>query len=301
MSGPARIFDKPLLDRHRRRAFAAATAGADFLYRAAADDLIERLASVKREFASAAEIGSPNTYLADRLRESGVGSVIRLDRAPESFADRRHPVIVADPEVLPLAPASLDLVASAVHLQWVDDLPGALAQIRRALKPDGLILASLLGGETLMELRQALTAAEVEIAGGAAPRIAPFTELRAAGALLQRAGFALPVIDLDRRTVRYDSALHLMRDLRAMGAANALVERDRRPLRRAVLIRAAEIYADRFSDPDGRVRATFDLISLSGWAPAESQQRPLRPGSARVRLSDALKTAEQSAGEKAGR
>jgi hypothetical protein len=182
----------------------------------------------------------------------------------------------------------------------VDDLPGVLAQIRAALKPDGLLLAALLGGETLFELRQALAAAESEITGGASPRIAPFGELRAVGGLLQRARFALPVIDQDRHIVRYASALHLMRDLRAMGAANALKERSRKPLGRAVLLRTVEIYAERFSDPDGRVRATFDVISLSGWAPHKSQQKPLRPGSAKARLADALGTVERSAGEKAG-
>jgi hypothetical protein len=177
---------------------------------------------------------------------------------------------------------------------------GALAQIRRALKPDGLFLGALLGGETLTELRQSFFAAESELSGGASPRVTPFAELRIVGALLQRVGFALPVIDQDRRTVRYDSAFDLMRDLRAMGCANALHERSRRPLRRDVLARAVETYAERFADPDGRVRATFDVISLSGWAPHESQQQPLRPGSAKARLADALRTTERDAGEKAG-
>jgi SAM-dependent methyltransferase len=301
MAGPPRIFDKATLDRRRRRALAGATPGADFLYRAAADDLIERLATIKRTFALAAELGSPTPYLADRLKDAGIGAVVRLDRLPAALAGSRHPTVAGDPEALPFAAESLDLVVSALHLQWADDLPGVLAQIRRALRPDGLFLAAIVGGETLAELREALTAAELELTGGASPRIAPLIELRAAGALLQRAGFALPVIDLDRRTVRYDSALHLMRDLRAMGAANALVERDRRPLPRPVLVRAAGIYAERFADADDRVRASFDLISLSGWAPHESQQKPLRPGSAKARLADALKTDERPAGEKTGR
>ncbi|MEO8667583.1 MAG: methyltransferase domain-containing protein [Bauldia sp.] len=301
MTGPIRLFDKQLLDQRRRRALQAGTAGADFLYRAAADDIIERLQAVTRRFALAAEIGSPNHYLADCLAAHGVDKVVRLDRLPETLRQSRHPVVAGDAEALPFAPASLNLAVSALHLQWLDDLPGALAQLRRALKPDGLLVASLLGGDTLAELRQAMTIAETEVTGGASPRVAPFLELRDAGALLQRAGFALPVIDTDRRTVRYDSALHLMRDLRAMGAANALLERDRRPLRRAVLMRAAAIYAERFADPDGRVRATFDIVSMSGWAPAEGQQKPLRPGSATARLADALKTNERPAGEKAGR
>ena len=296
MSGPPRLFDRNLLDARRRRALARPVPDADFLLRAIVDDIGERLGAVQRRFALGADIGTPLDLLARRLAADGqVERIVRLDRIGETRLD-----VVADPEALPLAEASVDLAVSALALHWCDDLPGALAQIRRALKPDGLLLAALLGGDTLTELRQSLAASEADITGGASPRVAPFTELRAAGALLQRAGFALPVIDMDRRTVRYASALHLMRDLRAMGAANALVERSRRPLPRAVLARAVEIYAERFSDPDGRVRATFDVISLSGWAPHDSQQKPLRPGSAKARLADALSTVERSAGEKAG-
>jgi SAM-dependent methyltransferase len=221
--------------------------------------------------------------------------VIRIDRLPAT-----QPDIVGDVETLPLAPASLDLAVTALALHWNDDLPGVLAQVRASLKPDGLLLAAFLGGDTLTELRQSLAAAEAEVTGGASPRVAPFAELRAAGALLQRAGFALPVIDQDRRTVRYATALDLMRDLRAMGATNVLHDRDRRPLRRRALIRAAAIYAERFSDHDGRVRATFDIVSLSGWAPHASQPQPLKPGSAKTRLADALRVTEKSAGEKAG-
>jgi SAM-dependent methyltransferase len=297
MTVPVEIFDRQALGRRRRRAVMGAAPGIDFLYRTAADDLLDRLAAVKRDFALAAEIGSPGSYLAGRLAEAGI-ETIRLDRVQASLG--AGPGIVADSEALPFAPASLDLVVSVLELQWANDLPGTLAQIRRALRPDGLFLASLLGGETLHELRESLTSAELELTGGASPRVAPFVELRTAGALLQRAGFALPVIDLDRRTVRYASALDLMRDLRAMGATNVLVERERRPLTRRVLARALAIYAERFADPDGRVRATFDLISMSGWAPDASQPKPLAPGSARTRLADALKTVERPAGEKAG-
>jgi SAM-dependent methyltransferase len=291
-NGPPRLFDRTLLDQRRRR---AAKAPADFLLHAVVDDLADRLAAVKRTFATAIDLGTPTPLLANRLRATGqVAHLARIDRIGN--AD-----IVGDPELVPLAPASVDLIVSALALHWSDDLPGVLAQIRAALKPDGLFLAAFLGGETLTELRQALAQAEEEVTGGASPRVAPFAELRTAGALLQRADFALPVIDQDRRTVRYDTALHLMRDLRAMGAANALVERSRKPLRRQVLIRAAAIYAERFSDPDGRIRATFDVISLSGWAPHASQQQPLKPGSAKARLADALNAVEKSAGEKAGR
>jgi SAM-dependent methyltransferase len=289
--GPPQIFDRPLLDRRRQR---VAGAPEDFLLRMVADDLVDRLAAVKRTFTLGVDLASPLPFLAERLAAGGqVERVVRIDRIGA-------PDVVADPEWLPLAAASVDLVVSALALHWTDDLPGALAQIRAALKPDGLFLAALLGGETLTELRQSLAQAESEVTGGASPRVSPFAELRTAGALLQRAGFALPVIDADKHTVRYDTALHLMRDLRAMGATNVLRERDRKPLHRQVLIRAAAIYAERFSDPDGRIRATFEVISLSGWTPHASQQQPLRPGSAKARLADALNAVEKSAGEKAG-
>jgi SAM-dependent methyltransferase len=297
MTGPPRIFDQSLLDARRRRAIAAATQGADFLLRLVADDLAERLQAVKRRFSLAVEIGSPISLVADRLKATGqIGRILRLDRLAEA-----SPHVVGDAEALPLRAESLDLVISALSLQWIDDVPGALAQIRGALKPDSLFLAALLGGNTLTELREAMASAESEITGGASPRVAPFAELRAVGGLLQRAGFALPVIDQDRHTVRYESALHLMRDLRAMGATNILIERSRRPLPRAVLMRALEIYSERFADPDGRIRATFEVISLSGWAPHGSQQQPLRPGSAKARLADALGVSERPAGEKAER
>jgi SAM-dependent methyltransferase len=291
-SGPPRLFDRALLQRRRARALRAATAGADFLLTEVADDILERLGAVKRQFALAADIGTPLPLLADRLAASGqVDRVVRLDGLAQTGADL---------EALPLEPATVDLVVSALALQWADDLPGVLTQIRLALKPDGLFLAAFPGGDTLTELRQSLAAAEDEVRGGASPRVSPFVELRSAGALLQRAGFALPVIDQDRRAVRYASALHLMHDLRAMGATNVLRDRDRRPLTRALLGRAAAIYAERFSDSDGRVRATFDIISLSGWAPAANQPKPLKPGSASARLADVLGSQERPAGEKAG-
>ncbi len=296
MAEPLQIFDRALIDVRRRRALRESPSGADFLLRTAVDDLGERLVAINRSFEATLDLATPLPHLADRLiKDEQAGYVVRLDRLPET-----RPAVVGDSEFLPFASESLDLVVSALALQWVSDLPGVLAQVRRALKPDGLLFCNMLGGETLYELRECLTLAEAEITGGAAPRVAPFAELRQIGALLQRAGFALPVVDQDRLTVRYDDAFALMRDLRAMGATNALIERSRRPLGREVLFRAATLYAERFADPDGRVRATFDIVSLSGWAPHESQQKPLRPGSAQTRLADALGTAEKSAGEKVG-
>ena len=219
---------------------------------------------------------------------------------PIRWRARRPLAVVADEEALPFRDGSLDLVVSALSLQFVNDLPGVLVQIRRALKPDGLLLAALLGGDTLTELRAGVRAAEAEIEGGVSPRVAPFADLRDLGALLQRAGFALPVADVDRITVRYASPLALMHDLRRMGATNVLTERSRRPLRRATLTRMLEIYGERFADADGRVRATFEIVWLSGWAPHESQQQPLQPGSAQQRLADALGTTGTVGGRKGG-
>jgi SAM-dependent methyltransferase len=253
---------------------------------------------VLRPFSSALDVGSPTAAVAERLRSSGrARTVVRLAPGPEDPAEL---TVVGDEEALPFAGERFDLAVSLLALHAVNDLPGALIQIRRALKPDGLFLGCLLGGDTLTELRQAFAQGESEVEGGASPRIAPFADLRDLGNLLGRAGFALPVTDIDTVTVRYPDPFALMRDLRAMGLANPLHDRRRAPLRRETLMRAAGAYAERFADGDGRVRATFDLVWLSGWAPHESQQKPLRPGSARARLADALGAPERSAGEKAG-
>ncbi len=269
---------------------------ATFLLDRASEELAERLAAVLRRFDLALDLGSADETVRTALGRLGsIGTL--LAAGAES---RGRPFIAADEEALPFREASLDLVVSVLALQFVNDLPGTLVQIRRALKPDGLFLAALLGGDTLTELRQSFAAAESEIEGGISPRVAPFADLRDLGALLQRAGFALPVTDADRVVVRYDSAFALMQDLRRMGATNALIARRRTPLRRTTLLRMAEIYAERFADPDGRVRATFEIIWLSGWAPHPGQQQPLKPGSAKARLTDALDTQEISAGEKAG-
>ena len=278
------VFDAALgrarLARAHRQGFV------DFLLARAAQDLAERLSVVTRVFAAALDVGTPAPLLAEVLRRSGqVGSLVHM--APVAGAD-----VVADPACLPFAPQCADLVVSALALHAVDDLPGALVQIRRALKPDGLFLACMAGGQTLHELRTAFVAAESEITGGASPRIAPFADMRDVGGLLQRAGFAMPVSDVEVVTVRYGSMFGLMRDLRGMGATSTLFARSRTPLRRAVLMRAAEIYGERFADADGRVRASFEIIWMSGWAPHDSQRKPLKPGSARMRLADVLGVSE---------
>ena len=294
MSAP-RVFDRLLLRqrRHRARALGAAT----FLIDRVAEDMGDRLAAVLRRFDLAVDLGSP-TEAVRRMLGARAGAIVAVDAVRQHLAGHAGLKVAADEEALPFADASLDLVVSALALQAVNDLPGALVQIRRALKPDGLFLAALFGGETLTELRQSFAEAESEMESGVSPRVAPFADTREAGALLQRAGFALPVADVERITVRYASPLALMQDLRRMGATNVLLERRRKPLKRATLQRTAEIYAQRFSDTDGRLRASFEIVWLSGWAPHESQQKPLKPGSAAQRLADALGTTEISTGVK---
>jgi SAM-dependent methyltransferase len=299
MSGP-RVFDRYLLRTRRRRA--AALGPATFLIDRVADDLADRLSAVLRSFPIAIDLGTPTAAVLHALAATdAVGTVIAVDAAADHLNQWPGLKVRADADALPFRDASLDLVVSGLALQFVNDLPGTLVQVRRALKPDGLFLAALIGGDTLTELRQSFAAAEAEVEGGVSPRVAPFADLRDLGGLLQRAGFALPVADVDRLVVRYPSPFALMDDLRRMGATNALAERRRVPLRRATLMRMAEIYAARFADTDGRVRATFEIVWLSGWTPHESQQKPLAPGSAAHRLADALGTREIPAGDKAGR
>ena len=286
------LFDRELLRRRRLRALRGKPVS--FLLDHVATEMVDRLSVVKRSFSVAADIGTPSGALRKLMRDRKLAeTIIGVDSLAMSG-------VRADEEALPFADGSLDLVVSALSLQWVNDLPGTLAQIRRALKPDGLFMAALLGGDTLTELRQSFASAEAEIEGGASPHVSPFADVRELGALLQRAGLALPVADVDKLTVRYATPFDLMADLRGMGATNALIERRRAPLKRGTLRRMAEIYADRFSDGDGRLRATFEIVWLSGWAPHESQQQPLRPGSAKTRLADALRAIELPAGDKAG-
>jgi len=266
------LFDRALL--RARQSRAQRSGPVTFLLDRVIEDMEDRLQVVTRNFSDVADIWTPGELLrkpmADRFK-----SVTRI------AAD--------ETETLPLRPQSLDLAVSALAFQFVNDLPGVLAQISRALRPDGLLLAAMLGGDTLTELRQCFAEAEAECDGGVSPRVAPFADLRDVGALLQRAGFALPVTDVDGVVVRYDNAFALMADLRRMGATNIMVERRRTPTRIATMLRMSEIYANRFSDPDGRIRASFDVIWLSGWAPHKSQPKPLRPGSARASLEAAVK------------
>jgi SAM-dependent methyltransferase len=283
---PPPIFDRGLL---RQRLARALPAGADFLLRWTTDDLCERLGAVKRDFRRIADVGTPLPLLAQALAARyPEASIVR--QAPIFMSRGEPPLLrlVGDEEALPFGNESFDLIVSALSLHLVNDLPGALIQLRRALKPDGLFLGAVLGGESLHELRIALTTAEDELSGGVSPRVAPFADVRDMGALLQRAGFALSVTDSELLTVRYDTFFALMKDLRAMGATNALHERARKPSSRRLFLRAAEIYAERFADADARIRATFEIVFLSGWAPHESQQKPLRPGSAQISLADVL-------------
>jgi len=279
MIAPPNIFDRDL---HRRRLDRAATtqSRANFLHVRAARDLAARLMMVRRSFPLALELGARHGAFAAALAEIGgqkIGLLIETGLSAPMLGERLRHQMVMDEQRLAVAEEALDVVVSALSLHWTNDLVGALIQIRRSLKPDGLLLAALLGGSTLTELRQVLMAAELELLGGASPRISPFVDAPDGAALLQRAGFALPVADVDTVKVRYDQPLELLADLRAMGETGVLAERPR-PLRRAVLARAIELYFERFSGPDGRISATFEIVTLTGWAPGSDQSRPAGAG-----------------------
>jgi SAM-dependent methyltransferase len=294
------IFDRRQIRRNLELA-APTLHRADFLVRHAAEELAARIGAIKRDFRLAADAGSYCGTMARLLKERTAElAVLSLGLALPLTLACPKPRTVAAEEALPLKEGAFDLITSVLSLQLINDLPGALIQIRRALRPDGLFLAALLGGDSLIELRQAFMMAEAETAGGVTPRVFPTADVRDMGGLLQRAGFALPVADAEPLTVTYSDPLALMRELKAMGAANPLAARSKKPLRRDTLARAVQFYRDHFSDPDGRVRATFEILYLCGWAPHESQQKPLKPGSAAARLADALGTAEIPAGDKAG-
>lgn len=289
------LFDRRLLKQRRVRA-AREGMPDDVLMSRLAEDMADRLGVVLRDFRIAADIASPGRELAARL--SAVPNIERIVRlAPAGTLGN----VIIDEEYLPLRNSSIDLAVSANALHLVNDLPGTLLQIRHALRPDGLFLAAFPGGETLIELRQAFAEAEIEVRGGISPRVSPFIDVRDAGALLQRAGFALPVTDNDRITIRYDSVFDLFRDLRALGATSILTQRSSRPLTRHLLAHIADIYAAKFADADGRIRATVDIVWMSGWVPHDSQQKPLKPGTAKARLADAFSVKEYSAGESTGR
>lgn len=282
------VFDRRLLRARRERAVPSLPA-VDFLVREVSLRLVERLLDVRRTFPRALELGCHTGQLAAAIAgRGGIEELIQADLSAGMVRRARGLRLVADEEMLPFGADSFDLVLSSFSLHWVNDLPGVLVQIRHALKPDGLFLAALPGGSTLFELREALLAAELEVTGGAAARISPFLDVRDAGMLLQRAGFALPVVDVDGIEVTYEHPLRLMQELRAMGEANALAERASRPLSRTVLRRAAEIYADRFADRRGRTPATFQILTLTAWKPHESQPQPKRRGSGQQNLARAL-------------
>ena len=298
---PLLVFDRAALRLRRARA-AQDWSDRAFLKQEISTRLVERLDDVKRRFDLALDLGCHGDEIATALATRDVvGRLIRADLGFSFARSAAGPAVVTDEEALPFAPGSFDLVLSAMTLHWVNDLPGTLIQISRCLRPDGLFLGAMLGGGTLWQLRQALGAAESEIEGGLSPRISPFADLGDAAGLLQRAGFALPVADSETIDVEYVNALALMRDLSAMGEGNLVAERRRGFSRRTTLLRAAEIYAERFAQPNGRIAATFEVLFLHGWAPHASQPKALRPGSAAHRLSEALDTTEHSTGVKAGR
>lgn len=298
MERPHEIFDRNLIIRRRDR-FSATAAAHDFLLARVADDLVQRLSFIRRRFPLAVNLGAYHGIVGQRLRAGGfVDCCIDVEPSARLLAQCEGPCVRADPELLPFRPGSLDLVVSGLALHLVNDLPGTLAQIRHALKPDGLLLCALLGGQTLHELREAFALAEAECEAGASPHVAPFADVRDLGHLLQRAGFALPVADSDIVTAHYPDPISLMRELRAMGAGNMLLERRKTPTPRRTLVRTAEVYVERYARPGGRIPATFEILTITGWAPHESQQQPLAPGSARQRLAEALGTNERSAGQK---
>lgn len=293
------LFDRQLLRRRRDR-IAADAARHEFLLERVAEDLGDRLAAVRRTFPVVLNLGAHHGVLGRHIaRLDGVGLVIDAEPSARLLAQCSGLRVRSDEEALPFRDQSLDLIVSGLALQLVNDLPGVLIQARRALKPDGLLLATMLGGATLHELRTSLLAAEEEMEGGASPRVAPFADVRDMGSLLQRAQFALPVVDSETVVVTYADPLALMHELQGMGGANVLRSRRRTLLRRATLFRACRIYQERFGLPTGRIPATFEILTLTGWAPHPSQQKPLQPGSARMRLADALGTDERTAGDPA--
>lgn len=283
------VFDRGLIRRRRDRSAAQFT-DYSFLFEEVGDRLADRLEDVVRPFPTALDLGCRDGVMGRLLAgRKGIETLVGCELSPRLAAGANHPVVAADEEFLPFGPDSFDLVVSNLGLHWVNDLPGALLQVRQSLKPDGFFCAAMLGGDTLFELRSAILESESEILGGISPRISPFADVRDVGALLQRAGFALPVVDTDTITVTYSDAFKLMRDLRGMAETNAVLARRKVPATRSLMFDIARRYAEHYSDADGRIEATFQILYLAGWSPHESQQQPLRPGSADISLADVLK------------
>jgi len=284
------LFDRKLLRSRRSRAASGDWEKNRFLFDEVADRLAERILDISKQFDLALDLGCHGGSFGKMLKMQGrISHLISADLSPDLMVPHAEGIkVVADEEFLPFAPRSFDLIGNVLGLHWTNDLPGALVQIARALKPDGLFLGAMYGIESLSELKWSLTQAELEVKGGMSPRISPFTDVRDAGSLLQRAGFALPVTDVDVLTLKYPNAFALMQELRGMGEANALVERQKTLTGRKVLLRAAEIYQEKFADDDGLIPATFQVIYLAGWAPHENQQKALKPGSGQTNLKDIL-------------
>jgi SAM-dependent methyltransferase len=275
-----------------------------FLRQAAVADALDRVRVVNRSFPRVLDLLGYRDLLTAAVASDPVlaGRVGRVISARDAMAWTAGPSVLCDAERLPFAPGSFDLILAPMALHWINDLPGLLIQLRTLLSPDGLLIASALGGRTLHELRACLIEAEAATTGGASVRISPMIEVQDAARLMQRAGFAMPVADIDRIRVTYAEPMRLLSDLQAMGESAAFTPAGapRRPLRRDTLRLALNLYAQRFGDSSGRLAATFELVTFSGWAPSHDQPRPLRPGSAKMRLADALGVTEHSAGEKAG-
>ena len=294
------IFDRDLL-RIRRTRHSATASDYDFLLKRATEDIKDRLVAISRDFTNVLDLGAHHGILGRALLQRGdVKTLVSLEDCPQLLNQCEGIKVLSDMEFLPLAPQRYELITSALSLHFINDLPGLLLQVRQLLKPDGLFIAVFPGGRSFYELRDAFTTAEEELEGGASPRISPYVDVREAGALLQRAGYTLPVSDVDTLTISYETPFHLLKELQSMGASNILLERSRKPLRRATLMRMAEIYTQKYADNTGRINATLELVTITGWSPHESQQKPLRPGTATTRLAEALGTHEKSAGEKAG-
>ena len=299
MSDDPRLFDRKLL-RERRARFAHEVEARSFLLCHVAREIAERVELMLRSFPLALDLGAYHGVLGKKVAAlPSVGTMLYGESALAFAAMCPRPALVCDEDVLPFKAASLNLVVSGLALHRVNDLPGALIQVRRALRPDGLFMAALLGAGALVELRQVLIEAEAETEGGASPRVSPFGDVREYGALLQRAGFALPVADSETLSLSYANPREVMREVRALGGGNVLLARSRKPLARHTLKRAEQLYCERYGTPDGSVRASFEIVYLSGWGPDPGQQKPLKPGSAAQRLADALGTTEHSAGDKA--